>query len=266
MSARNSSAVESHQWERVLTAAVVLPIVVLIIIFVPNSIFALVIGLVAALSVEEFLSLAAKRGIGRPGRWFLVPAAAVAASFLGGYSWVLGTLVLAALILLGTGMFGASTEFALGGIGMGLGALVYCPLTLGFMLLMPRPQILLLLVIIWTGDTAAYYCGRSVGQHALAPKVSPKKTVEGAIAGLIGSIAAGVIGGTWFLGEAWSSLLWISSLTAVAGQLGDLAESVLKRSAGVKDSSSIVPGHGGILDRLDSLFFAAPVFYWLLIS
>jgi phosphatidate cytidylyltransferase len=251
---------------RVLTAAVALPIVVLITIYAPNSIFALVIGVIAALSVEEFLSLAAKRGIGRPGRWFLVPAAGVAVSFLGGPSWVLGTLVSVALILLGTGVFQASTEFALGRIGMGLGGLVYCPLTLGFMLLMPRRQILLLLAIIWIGDTAAYYWGRALGRHALAPKVSPRKTVEGAIAGLIGSIAAGVIAGTWFLGQAWSNLLWISSLTAVAGQLGDLAESVLKRSAAVKDSSSIVPGHGGILDRLDSLFFAAPVFYWLLIS
>jgi phosphatidate cytidylyltransferase len=188
-------------------------------------------------------------------------------SFLGGASWVLGTLVFAALLLMGTGIFQPSTEVALGRIGMGLGGLVYCPLTLGFMLLMPRRgQILLLLAIIWVGDSAAYYCGRSLGRHALAPKVSPKKTVEGAIAGFAGSIVAGVIGGTWFLGETWSNLVWISSLTAVAGQLGDLAESVLKRSAGVKDSSSIVPGHGGILDRLDSLFFAAPVFYWLLIS
>jgi phosphatidate cytidylyltransferase len=130
---------------------------------------------------------------------------------------------------------------------------------------MPRERILLLLVIIWVGDTAAYYGGRAMGRHLLAPKVSPKKTIEGAIAGLVGSVIAGVAGAIW-LHVPVSGLIWISAATAIAGQVGDLAESVLKRSAGVKDSSSIIPGHGGILDRLDSLFFAAPIFYWLFIA
>ena len=87
--------------------------------------------------------------------------------------------------------------------------------------------------------------------------------MEGAIAGLAGSMLAGGIAGVFFLGEPWLSVTLISGAVAVIGQIGDLAESAMKRSAGVKDSSSILPGHGGILDRLDSLFFAAPVFYWL---
>lgn len=254
------------RWGRVLTAAVAVPIVVLLTIFAPNSIFALVLALVAAAAVDEFLALAAKRGIGRPGRWFLVFAASVAMSFLGGSSWVLGAVVFATLVLMAGSILYPSTEAALGRVGMGLSSIVYCPLTLGFIVLIPREQVLLLFAIVWIGDAAAYYCGRAMGRHLLAPKVSPKKTIEGALAGLIGSTIAGLVGGTLFLGEAWTNLVWISSLTAIAGQLGDLAESVLKRSAGVKDSSSIVPGHGGILDRLDSLFFAAPVFYWLLMS
>jgi phosphatidate cytidylyltransferase len=254
------------QWGRVLTAAVGIPIVVLLIILATNSILALVIGAIAAGAVEEFLGLATKRGIGRPGRWFLVPAASVAVSFLGGPGWVLRALVLATLALMATSIFYPSTEAALGRVGMGLSSVVYCPLTLGFIVLIPREQLLFLFAIVWTGDAAAYYGGRAFGRHLLAPAVSPKKTIEGAVAGLIGSIAAGLVGGIFFLGEAWTTLVWISSLTAIAGQIGDLAESVLKRSAGVKDSSSIVPGHGGILDRLDSLFFAAPVFFWLLMS
>jgi len=248
--------------KRVLTALVAIPLVLLITIFSPDWVFAFVVGLVAASALEEFLSLAGQKGIGRPGRWFLVPGALVTASFLGGSSWVLTTLAMSAIALMTVTIFSAPIETALGRAGMGLGGVVYCSITLGFLVMMPRELILLLLVIIWVGDTAAYYVGRAMGRHLLAPKVSPKKTVEGAIAGLIGSVVAGMIGGAYFLGEPWLNVAFISAVTASAGQLGDLAESVLKRSVGVKDSSSILPGHGGILDRLDSLFFAAPIFYW----
>ena len=249
--------------QRVLTAAVAIPVVVLITIFSADWIFALAVGLTCAFAVEEFLTLADKKGIGRPGRWFDVPAALVAVSFVAGADWVLSMLVLAAVGLMTVTIFSEPLATALGSVGMGLGAIAYCSITLGFLVMLPRDLILMLFGIIWVGDTAAYYVGRALGRHLLAPKVSPNKTVEGAVAGLIGSMVAGIIGGVWFLGEPWLSVAGISLLTAMAGQMGDLAESVLKRSAGVKDSSSILPGHGGILDRLDSLFFAAPVFYWL---
>jgi phosphatidate cytidylyltransferase len=250
---------------RIVTAAVAIPLVIILTLFAPSWLFALVIGLVAALAVEEFLSLAEKQGIGRPGRWFLFPVAGVSISFLWGFGGVLIAIVAAAMLLMTAAIFAGSLHTSLGRVGMGLGSIVYCPLTLGFTVLMPRERILLLLVIIWVGDTAAYYGGRAMGRHLLAPKVSPKKTIEGAIAGLVGSVIAGVAGAIW-LHVPVSGLIWISAATAIAGQVGDLAESVLKRSAGVKDSSSIIPGHGGILDRLDSLFFAAPIFYWLFIA
>ena len=250
--------------KRVLTAAVAIPVVVLITIFSPDWLFAFFVGLTGALSVGEFLSLAEKKGIGRPGGWFLAPAALVTMSFAGGTSWVLTMLGFAGIGLMTVTIFSGPMETALGRVGMGLGAIVYCSVTLGFLVNLPRELILVLLAIIWFGDTAAYYGGRAFGRHFLAPKVSPKKTVEGAVAGLIGSVAAGVAGGVWILGEPWVTMAGVSVATAAAGQLGDLAESAMKRSAGVKDSSSILPGHGGILDRLDSLFFAAPVIYWLL--
>jgi phosphatidate cytidylyltransferase len=116
--------------------------------------------------------------------------------------------------------------------------------------------------VIWAGDVAAYYAGRALGRHKLAPTISPNKTVEGSIAGLAGSILAGTLLGSWLLQRQISFLALASLAAAIAGQLGDLAESALKRSSGVKDSSSLLPGHGGMLDRLDSLIFAAPVFYW----
>jgi phosphatidate cytidylyltransferase len=250
--------------KRVLTAAVAIPLVLLITLFAPDWLFALVVGLVCAVAIEEFLSLGAAKGIGRPGRWFLAPAAFVAVSYIGGAGWVLTTLALATLLLMTAMIFSRNIDTALGGVGVGLGGMTYCSLTLGVLVLMPRDLILLLFAIIWIGDSAAYYGGRAFGRHRLAPEVSPKKTVEGAIAGLIASVIVGVAGGVWLLGEPWLNLAGISAATAIVGQLGDLAESVLKRSAGVKDSSSILPGHGGILDRLDSLFFAAPVFYWFL--
>lgn len=248
--------------KRVLTALVAIPIVVLLTIFSPNWLFASVVGFVAALALEEFLSLADIKGIGRPGRWFLAPAALVTFSFIGGPAWVATLLAFAAILLMTATVFSEPIETALGRVGMGLGGVVYCCTTLGVLIVMRRGLILLLFSIIWAGDSAAYYGGRALGRHLLAPTVSPKKTVEGAIAGFIASVAVGVIGGVYFLGEPWLNLVGISAVTAVVGQIGDLAESVLKRSAGVKDSSSILPGHGGILDRLDSIFFAAPVFYW----
>ncbi len=248
--------------KRVLTAVVLVPLVVLTTLYSPDWLFALAVALVAALAVEEFLTLGAVRGIGRPGKWFLALAMAVSASFFFGTGWVLTSLAGSILVLLTVNIFAGSIDAALGRVSVGLSGLLYCSVTLGFLLVMPRELILVLLVIIWVGDTAAYYGGRAFGRHPLAPRISPKKTVEGGIAGLIGSLVAGIAVGMWILGEPWLNLAFVSAITAIAGQLGDLAESALKRSAGVKDSSSILPGHGGILDRLDSLFFAIPVFYW----
>jgi phosphatidate cytidylyltransferase len=186
----------------------------------------------------------------------------VAISFVGGPAWVLTALTFGAILLMAVTVFGRPLETAVGRVAIGLAAIVYCSITLGFLVMMARELILVLLAIIWAGDAAAYYGGRAFGRHPLAPRVSPKKTIEGAVAGLIGSLIAGIVLGVFYLDESWSGLLGISVVTGGAGQVGDLAESVLKRSAGVKDSSSILPGHGGILDRLDSLFFTAPVFYW----
>jgi phosphatidate cytidylyltransferase len=146
----------------------------------------------------------------------------------------------------------------------GLSGLMYCSILLGFLVLLSRDAVLTLFAIIWAGDTGAYYGGRLLGRHPLLLRVSPKKTMEGAVAGLLASVIAGTVVGVWRLGLSWTNIAFMSFFVAIAGQIGDLAESALKRSAGVKDSSSVLPGHGGILDRLDSLLFAAPVFFWLL--
>lgn len=118
------------------------------------------------------------------------------------------------------------------------------------------------LALNWVGDTAAYYIGRKLGRHKLAPVVSPKKTWEGAIA----SIAFSVVFGILYLGNvrpqlAWAEIAIMAVIGNIAGQLGDLAESAIKRGAGVKDSGNLLPGHGGMLDRVDSSLFSLPVIY-----
>ncbi|MGB7265863.1 MAG: phosphatidate cytidylyltransferase, partial [Terracidiphilus sp.] len=147
--------------------------------------------------------------------------------------------------------------------------------------------LILLLFSVWAGDTTAYYVGRAFGRHKMAPKLSPGKTWEGAVASVAGSVlmAFALVGVANLLQEPWNSEvlswmeracpsaviafpddLWYWLLLAViinlAGQVGDLAESALKRSAGVKDSGSLLPGHGGVLDRIDALLLAAPVLWY----
>ena len=124
-----------------------------------------------------------------------------------------------------------------------------------------RLILLLLMGVIVVSDSAQYYTGRAFGRRPLAPGISPKKTVEGAIGGVVFGTAAMTLGGYY----VFSSPLWLLALVgaviSLLGIVGDLFESLLKRSAGVKDSSNLIPGHGGVLDRIDSWLFAAPVYY-----
>jgi phosphatidate cytidylyltransferase len=129
------------------------------------------------------------------------------------------------------------------------------------------PALLLFaLVIIWVGDTTAYFVGRSIGKHPLAPHLSPKKTWEGTVASFLGSLIVAMVFAR-YMTVPLPHLLAMAALGNVAGQVGDLLESAYKRSAGIKDSGTILPGHGGVLDRIDALILAIPVvwYYWILI-
>ncbi len=127
--------------------------------------------------------------------------------------------------------------------------------------------VIAILVMVFAGDTGAYFTGRLLGRHKLYPAISPKKTVEGGIGGLLGSLGGGLlIKAVFGLYIGWIPLAVIGVLAGGAEQLGDFCESMLKRGAGVKDSGSLLPGHGGMFDRLDGVLFATPVVYycWLL--
>ena len=231
-------------------------------LYSPHWLFALIVALAAGLCFNELMTFSASRMGSRPGAWTAVAGAAVTASFVGDAAWVLTILTAAFVFCLASMMFEGSLDSMLPNASLVAVGMVYCCVLLGFIVWLPGNAVLVLMGTIWAGDAAAYYAGRALGRHKLAPTISPNKTVEGSIAGLAGSIVAGILLGSWLLQRQISFLVLASLATAVAGQLGDLAESALKRSSGVKDSSSLLPGHGGMLDRLDSLMFAAPVFYW----
>lgn len=149
--------------------------------------------------------------------------------------------------------------------------LFYVPWMLGFLILIRSLKggeflIFYLLAIIWVNDILAYYTGSCLGRHLLCPKISPKKTLEGAAGGLLGSmLAALLLGPVWIPEASLFACLMLGLSLGSFGQLGDLSESVLKRWAGVKESGSILPGHGGLLDRIDGLLFCAPVFYYYIV-
>jgi phosphatidate cytidylyltransferase len=123
--------------------------------------------------------------------------------------------------------------------------------------------VLFVVGVTWVGETAAYLGGSTLGRHKLASIISPRKTVEGAIAQVVASIGTGAALGVWLL-PACGSILAVGAgaLLGVIGQFGDLAESAIKRSVGTKDTGRLIPGHGGVLDRIDSLLFNLPAFYY----
>ncbi len=126
-----------------------------------------------------------------------------------------------------------------------------------------KEWVLLLVLVTWLGETAAYLVGSVLGRHALAPLVSPKKTVEGAAAQLVVSVVAALIARAWFFPALpLSGAVLVGLMLGVVGQVGDLVESALKRSVGVKDTGRLIPGHGGMLDRIDSLLFNTPVLFY----
>ncbi len=177
---------------------------------------------------------------------------------------LIGVTLLSFLMVMGSGV---SVSVAADRVGRVLLGALWVGGLLAFVAMVRRLDqgmgwIFVLLASTWLGDTGAYFAGRSFGKHRLAPVLSPKKTWEGAIGGFVAAMCGAVLFG-WLTGLEipWYLLALLGGIVDVFGVLGDLAESLLKRSFGVKDSGGILPGHGGILDRVVSLLFAAPVLY-----
>ena len=189
-----------------------------------------------------------------------------------GISTVAPFLIIAALtyailfIILKRGKPGLSRE-----VSTRMAGVIYISLALTHFVLLRdlslgRWWLLFALVIVWSNDTFAYYGGKNLGRTKLAPRISPNKTVEGAVCGIIGGVVAALIFVRLFkMTGAPQVTIVIAVVAGISGILGDLAESLIKRRVGVKDSGTLIPGHGGLLDRIDSLLFAVPTVYYMLI-
>ena len=281
---------------------VLIPIVLALVLRAPVPVLAIVAAIVALLTAHELLKLSEAYGI-RP---FWKPTYIFLALFFFLLAISPGEkpLLTTAILIYSLGFAAAAAPFVFLLVGMrrvnlstavpaamvSVFAFTYVALPLGF-LVQIRQQwagaflLLYLLLLVWAGDIFAYFVGRSLGRHLMSPRISPKKTWEGALASLLASLVVGMLlyryalpiseallkahlidreGGYFALQKPplWPTLL-MSALINIAAQLGDLVESLLKRGAGVKDSGALLPGHGGMLDRIDALLFASPVlWYW----
>ena len=267
--------------KRVLTALILIPLVLVLVFLGPKWqwLFTLAVAAVAALAGWEYLGLA-ERGGAKPPR--VAVLVAILALFAGNFEYpdqtapIFGGLSLGLLVYC---TFRSSVEQVMADAAVSIFCLLYVGLTL---IALPAlremsngPSLLVFLMcVVWAGDIAALYIGSAWGRHKMAPKLSPNKTWEGALGALAASllVTGGLLGLATLL-ETWNSAklsypedvwywLGLAVVVNVSAQVGDLVESALKRSAGVKDSGNLLPGHGGVLDRVDALLFAAPVLWY----
>lgn len=266
--------------KRILTAIVALPILLYTVWSEIPYFFVALAAVAILIALNEFYAIATKTGA-RP---FALPgygaALAVIACFIFQWpQWIVAAIAALSIITLAEAVFRhEEMSAALASISATVFGVVYVALLAGFLIgvrMLPdgfaatptshlaSKLLTMFFAMVMMTDTGAYYTGRSIGRRKLAPRVSPGKTIEGSIGGFIAAIATGPLCKLIFFPEI--PVVHAAALGAVigiVGQVGDLAESLLKRGAGVKDSGQIMPGHGGMLDRVDSILFCAPLVYY----
>ena len=290
--------------KRIATAVVLIPIVLALIMRGPVWLLAVFAGVVALLTIHEFLKLTESYGV-EPmtlPTYLFTCAFFVTLCFSGGdetplfstgkFLVTLGfAAAIAPFLFLTRAMRGADLRKGYSASAASVFAFTYIALPMG-MLVQLRQQwagafyVLYLLLVVWAGDIFAYFVGKSIGRHLMAPRISPKKTWEGAVASVAASVGVGWIlfthaeaissallrwglierrGGLFGLEQpAMGPVIVLTIALNIAAQLGDLVESLIKRGANVKDSGALLPGHGGMLDRIDALLFAAPVLWFFM--
>jgi phosphatidate cytidylyltransferase len=258
--------------KRLASALVLLPVFLLIVIKAPAFLFNTLVVIASAAALWELLRLFEQAGRPVDRGLALVAGVAVTASFgasrlLDPHALPVFTLALAVVAVLTAPVWRGTPDVERAGNTML--AVMYVGWLLGFGILLHHTSplgdelVLYVVGVTWVGETAAYLVGSTMGRHKLASIISPRKTVEGAFAQLVASIATGAALGAWLLPACGSGLaLGAGALLGVIGQFGDLAESAIKRGTGTKDTGGLIPGHGGVLDRIDSLLFNLPAFYY----
>lgn len=264
---------------RVLTGVLLAPLVLALFVWAPGWANAVFFVAVAGIGVHELFRMLFPNGLKAEQRVAWVASALLPlAAWLDGAHWGLYLALALALVLVAKLFRPEPIERANDDAGRLVLAVAYASLYLFPVLLSVehRPWLLVLAAAVWMGDSGAYFAGRTFGKHKLYPVVSPKKTVEGSIGGLVASAAGGWVAlavldlaqPAW-LAEVAPVPMWkavaFAAACGVVEQVGDLVESLMKRSAGIKDSGSILPGHGGVLDRFDGFVYAAPVLYALVV-
>ncbi len=289
--------------KRVLTAVVLIPLVLLAVLRAPIPLLALIVGVVALLGTREALNMADGYGV-HPFRlptYIFAGIYFVAVGLIGrmNSSEAVGFMifgagfaaVIAPFVFLVCGMTRSHIPTAYPAAAASVMTFTYVALPLGLLVQIRQLWagailVIYLFIVVWSGDTFAYYIGKAFGRHLLSPQISPKKTWEGAIASVIASAVLGTLFMHYALPISQAFLRWglfldrsegyfaldarpmlpmvlLSIGINIAAQFGDLVESLIKRGAGIKDSGALLPGHGGILDRIDALLLAAPVlWYW----
>jgi phosphatidate cytidylyltransferase len=279
-------------WKRVATAVVLIPFVVGLVLWGSTALVAIAVALVILLALFEFFALGDAIGhrayrfwtatcalILVFAQWMNAPSPAYSMRDITDRLFgIEGTFPVAEdalfIFLLGLAVLTLWTKRpmveALPAAGISSSGLLFIAFPLSFAIRLDGitsfgPALLFfVLVITWVGDTAAYFVGQAIGKHRLAPVLSPKKTWEGTIASILGALLVAFVFAR-FVNIPLPHLLGMATAGNVAGQMGDLLESAFKRSAGVKDSGTLLPGHGGVLDRIDALILAIPVvwYYWI---
>ena len=264
--------------KRELFALVAIPILVVTIGWAPAWGFLIILGAATLLACDEYLNLARAAEL-VVGRWIVL----ILTGVLMVASWLyqvngLASVAVATLLILPTVRLARpeSPQGSLAGVAAECYAVLYLGTTaacLGWLRLWPEEPngvkfVFFFLASIWVGDSGAYYVGKNLGRHKMSPKISPNKTVEGLIGGIVTTYAAAAAA-AFVLGLDLDPihLLGLATILAATAPIGDLVESLFKRDSGTKDSSSLIPGHGGLLDRTDSLLYPAPfVLGYLLVT
>jgi phosphatidate cytidylyltransferase len=261
---------------RWMTGLIALPFIIFLVYTTAPLFFALFLGGVAVVALWEYFRII---NTGNPSAETLpltlvafIAAPAILLTAGAGKVAMIAPILSVALIFLtavSLRFFKADTNVVTSIVRVAF-SLVYIPLSLACLVLLKfdphgAAEIFFILCIVAGGDIGAFYAGSYLGRHKLCPSVSPKKTIEGSMGGLAANLIVGLAFGSFFLpGKPLWGCLLIAVLGGVAGQIGDLFESAVKRAAGVKDSGTILPGHGGLLDRIDALLLATPLAFLLM--